>query len=99
MCSPMNHLVTVWALATTFLLPWRMGHKVMAAIRDQEKTRAWRAGKVMFYGGILVWSPYALTRKLLGLPVPVAPFLTAHFLLMYGGLALQRWASGGASPR
>ena len=85
----MDLLLTIWALATTFLLPARLAPKVMAALRDMTQTRSWRAGKAMFYGGILIWSPYALIRKLLAIPVSVRPFLAAHFVLMYGGLLLQ----------
>ena len=92
----MDLLITVWALATTFLLPARLAPKVMAAVHDGTRTRTWRVGKVMFYAGILIWSPYALIRKLLAFPVSSRPFLAFHFVSLYGGLLLQ-WL-GKAKP-
>ena len=91
----MNTFLTIWACWVAFGLPIKLGAKVMAAVRDSSKSRSWRAGKAMFFGGILIWSPYALIRKLLGIPVSVRPFLAIHFVLMYGGLLVQ-WRANRA---
>ena len=91
-------LWTVWALCTSFWLPVKLYPKMLAAWRTPDQSRTWRVGRLMFYGGILIWSPAAFLRKLIGLPIPVKPFLAIHFVLLYGGLLVQRLGRKRETP-
>jgi hypothetical protein len=93
----MSWFWTFLALNTAFLLPAKLGPKALAAWRTPGRPAQWRAGRVMFYGGILIWSPAALIRKLLMIPVSMKPFLALHFLLLYGGLLMQKLSDRAAA--
>src|SRR5437764_3868154 len=94
----MSWFWTFLALNTAFLLPAKLGPKALAAWRTPDKPPAWRAGRVMFYGGILIWSPAALIRKLLAIPISMRPFLAIHFVLLYGGLLMQKLSDRASAP-
>ena len=94
----MRVLWILWALCTGFGLPIKLLPKMRAAWRTPDQPVGWRLGRVMFFGGILIWSPAALLRKLLEIPVSIKPFLIIHFVLLYGGLLVQRLSRKREAP-
>ncbi len=47
---------------------------------------------MLFFCGILVWCPYVLFARLLGVLVPIVAVLLVHTVCLYGGLAIARAA-------
>jgi hypothetical protein len=90
-------LLWVWSAWVAFGLPVSLARKMHAAVREP-RSRTWRTGRVMFYGGILVWCPYVAARCFFGRPVPLAPVLAVHAVLLYGGLLIQRLAGKQEAP-
>lgn len=94
----LHALFLAWSLWVAFGLPVSLAKKIRLALRDLGRPPAWRAGRVMFFCGILVWCPYVGLRNLAGYRLPLPPVLAAHLALLYGGLALQRIAGKKEAP-
>lgn len=85
-------LLKFWYLWVVFGLPLYVGRRMVRALNLPEKSSTWRAGKTLFFLGILVWCPYVLFARLLGMRVPIVAVLALHFACLYGGLAIQKFA-------
>lgn len=88
----LDWLIWTWYLWVSFLMPVWIGRRMAAALREPNRPRTWRLGKGMFFVGILVWAPYVLFARLLGMGFPVWPVLTIHLVFLYGGLLVQKLA-------
>ena len=66
----------------------------------------YRIGKILIWVGVLAWVPYAALKYGARVPVPLAPFLTAHLLGVIPGAVLahlgrrarRKEAEAAASP-
>ena len=50
-----------------------------------------RVGRFLILAGVLAWAPYAFLRYLMGVEVPVWPFLGVHLAGVIPGSILSRW--------
>lgn len=61
-------------------------------------------GRIMIILGVIAWAPYLYQKEILGQPIEIAPYLTAHFTGVLGGIALMlsvpltRYLQGRLSP-
>jgi hypothetical protein len=85
-------LLKLWYWWIVLGLPLWVGRRMAHALSQPEKSSTWRAGKTLFFLGILVWCPYVLFAHLLGMRVPIVAVLALHFACLYGGLAIQKFA-------
>ncbi|MBI3891000.1 MAG: hypothetical protein HY303_05670 [Candidatus Wallbacteria bacterium] len=90
--SALRILLYAWYAWVSFGLPISLAKKIRFALQEPDRPAAWRAGRVMFFLGILVWCPYVLFAKLLRVHVPLVAVVVVHCVCLYGGLAVQRIA-------
>ncbi len=87
--TPFLTIVAWWVVVG---LPVVMGWRIITLVRTTGKPPLFYVGSWLIIVGVLMWVPFCLLKRLLGLDVPVWPFLTLHLLGVIPGAYLKRQA-------
>jgi hypothetical protein len=78
-------------------LPYFLFFKIRKALVEEGRSPLWRVGRVSFFMGILVFSPYAFWTRILNHHLSIIPVLQVHAVFLYSGLIMQRIANKRAA--